>query len=50
MYRFKFTCLGCKNEVEIFAPAIKEVLFNIFILLKNINLIFFMKHFSLMVS
>uniref|UniRef100_A0A2S2QB52 DNA polymerase n=1 Tax=Sipha flava TaxID=143950 RepID=A0A2S2QB52_9HEMI len=22
--QFKFTCLGCKNEVEIFAPAIKK--------------------------
>jgi len=37
--RFKFKCLGCKTEVEIFAPAIKKVLLRLlFISIKNVIL------------
>jgi len=37
--RFKFKCLGCKTEVEIFSPAIKTVLFRLLLIsIKNLIL------------
>lgn len=28
-FRFKFKCFGCKTDLQILAPAIKEVLFKL---------------------